>query len=132
MLHAGGAGVEPDEDFALVLKKYLNSCLCHLKNQNKFLCSCGVRISILSNSRTLINTPLDSKSLYVNFLTKEVQGRGNSITRALVTFGSKAFEKGNAFTKYHLPLQNYRKLLLDFWFQHPVCRVSFPGDEPED
>lgn len=62
-----------------------------------------MRTSLLSNSRTLINTPLDSKSLYVNFLAKEVAGKGNSITRALATFGSKAFAKEKAFTKYHLP-----------------------------
>lgn len=127
------ASAESDEDFALVLKKYLNECwFCHLENRNKFICSCGVCISLSSNSRRLINTPLDNKSLHVNFLAKEIQGKGNSITRVLVTFGSKAVEKENAFAEYHLPLQNYRKLLLDFWFQHLVCRVSFPGDEPED
>lgn len=71
-------------------------------------------IRLLSNSRALINRLLDSKSLYVNFLVKEIQGKGNSITRALVTFGFKALKKENAFAEYHLPLQNHRELLLNF------------------
>lgn len=67
------------------------------RKRNKLLCSCGVFISLSTNSRRLINTPLDSKSLYVNFLKqRKLKGKGNSITPSLVTFGSKAFKKENA------------------------------------
>lgn len=44
------------------------------RKRNKLLCSCGVFISLSTNSRRLINTPLDSKSLYVNFFkAKEIK-----------------------------------------------------------
>lgn len=122
-LHMTSTGVGgPDEDIfrtsALIFIKFEISEVMLLflppqKNKPLTPMICGVRINLYFNSRALINSPLMENCVFhVRYASKQ-----------------KRDEKQ---AEDHLLLQNSRKLLLDFWFQHPVCRVSFLGDEPED